>query len=200
MIPAHRLALLMLLPLAACSGPATDVAAELPEICGDGIDNNDNGLVDCEDATYCGGPGCAAPPPTDEGFDTDQLVFPGIEDLNCDFSFGTTDCSRKELCTFTFENTSPDPATFNAECSTPAGGGNKYDSAILFQVQGDNNAAGRVSREPADAGETVLVTLYYDCFVAETFNVDCEVRAEGTDGVIPLLTTENFEIQGTFIE
>ena len=51
--------ILALLLIAGCSGETTDTGRKPPEICNDAIDNDDDGLVDCDDTAECGGLQCA---------------------------------------------------------------------------------------------------------------------------------------------
>ena len=78
-----------------------------PEICDDGIDNDGNGAIDCDDSA-CGGLPCM-----NQGDDDDDTTEPpGVVEIVyneqdcCDFTFGQSDCPQMRIGTITIINRS----------------------------------------------------------------------------------------------
>jgi hypothetical protein len=166
--------------LLSCSGGDDDGGTRLdPEICDDGIDNNGDGLVDCEDTTSCGGLVCRDPGDDDD--DTAEPT-PDVEVLRndcCDFTF-TCPAANVSVGQFSLINHSlENDAEFAVVCA-PIGG----TSPLAFQVVG-SSAAPSASLRGVDlfADSTVSVEAFFACKpqLQQGFDAVCTVTAETDD-------------------
>src|SRR5262245_59636238 len=76
-----------------CSGDTTDPGRPPPEICDDGIDNADDGLIDCDDTEACGGLQCITntiDTDTTVPLDPAEIIFSAAD--CCNFTYGQGDC------------------------------------------------------------------------------------------------------------
>lgn len=109
-----------------------------PEICDDGVDNNGNGLVDCDDAGCKNNPGH---PECGETFCADGQDNDGDGAADCSDTncFGQTGCTAEALCSDGLDNDSDGVADCaDADCSeAPACPENCSDGI-------DNDADGRI--------------------------------------------------------
>ena len=172
----HRLFPLFL--LLACSGTDDDDTLLRPETCDDGVDNNDNGLVDCDDTAFCGGLACQDNTDTD---DTD-LPPPDLEIVFdpsgcCDFEFTTGDCP-KAIGTFGVRNASLDiDAEIDTSCDLVGGG-----SVIQWQIQGGAAPAAFIVNAPLYTESSATIEGFFNCGVNQTFTTHCRIKIEDLEG------------------
>jgi hypothetical protein len=183
----YRLSPLALLLSCSGSDGETDTFTR-PETCDDGVDNNDNGLVDCADTAFCGGLQCQT---GDDDDDTD-VPLPDLEIIYdpttcCDFQFVSGDCP-KSIGTIGVINRSTDDATVDASCDFVTG-----ESVIQWQVQGGAPPIPFIVAEPLYSGQSMTLEGFFNCDTAQPFNVACRVKVE-TD--IDVSEVE-FDIEGT---
>jgi hypothetical protein len=160
----------------ACSGDDGGPPPLGPETCDNEIDDNGNGLVDCDDTQFCGGLQCK---PTTIGDDDDDTVLPEIE---VDFGQDTLDFSftpqagtcNQPIRAITVINRSEElEALVDANCDLVDG-----DTLIGFDV---NGAAGRafIVDEPLPFGESMDVGMIFACRGRdEAFTTICRVKAD----------------------
>ena len=172
----------LLLPLAvlaaSCSGDDGQEPIP-PEICDDGIDNDGDGLVDCDDEA-CGGLACRDPGDDDD--DTGTEPPPVVEILFdptdcCDFTFTVPNDCQKVVGSFSIINRSEteDGLIKTLTCDIPQGG---TQAAILFQLDDSTQKFPFVANAELDRNSQVDVTLWYDCFTNDSFELPCRVKAE----------------------
>ena len=185
--------------LTACTAGGDDTFTLLdPEVCDNGIDDNGNGLVDCDDASFCGGLVCRG---DGGGGDTDTAVEQAPVEILfdesdcCDFSYGLQDCNEKRIGEFRVANRTDSEGLIDASCEVPQGAGTD-EVVVKFR----NNQAGSVRdflvNSPIDAGSETLITVFYDCFYQETFQVSCQAEVEAEERS----DTIRWTIEGVFIE
>lgn len=172
----------LLLVLTACSGTGGDDTFTRPENCDDGVDNNDNGLVDCDDTQFCGGLQCKG---DDTHFDTDvdlpdlEIVFTAAE--CCDFQWQPSDCTGQSIGSFTVINRSTElDAELLTNCDYVNGA-----SAILWQVVG--SSAGRtafITDAPIYPESEVKIEGFFNCGVGGNFTTDCRIKLENEDDLV----------------
>lgn len=160
----------------ACSGEPPPVRQD-PEICDDGIDNDNDGDIDCDDSN-CGGLPCqnqgdddddvAPPPPLVE------ILFDAAE--CCDFDFTSSSCPSTTIGTFSVVNRSKtEDGEVDASCNAV---GPETFAAIRWQVAGGNISAFLVNA-PVLADSQITVTALYYCGggIDQTFTTDCIINA-----------------------
>jgi hypothetical protein len=160
----------------ACSGDDGTPRPD-PEICDDGLDNDGDGAVDCDD-TNCGGIHCQ-----DQGDDDDDAVEPELveilldEDDCCDFTFGSADCPQKEIGTFSIINRSTEvEGNFDVSCDVVG-----PDLApIEWQVVGGSNQVPYLVNLPLPVETTVQIQAYFVCSpgLEQDFDTTCHISAE----------------------
>lgn len=188
-------AVVAVLALAACSGEPAPTRQD-PEICDDGIDNDKDGDIDCDD-TNCGGLPCQQ-----QGDDDDDTTEPppDIEFLYdaeacCNFDFSSADCPSKTIGTIAVINRSKkDSAEVDASCTAV---GPDVFTAIRWQAPGASTVAFLVNAivEPETQIE---LTAIYQCGggIDQTFTTDCILTAE-----LPDLSDDlEIEVTGTSLE
>jgi hypothetical protein len=160
-----------------CSGDDGTVRPD-PEVCDDELDNDGDGLVDCDDSNDCGGIHCQQQGDDDD--DTGTLVLVEIlleEDDCCDFTFGQADCPQKEIGTFSIINRSPDvEGTFNVSCDVVG-----VDMApIEWQVVGGSNQVPYLVNLPLAPDTTVQIQGFFVCIpgLDQSFTTTCHISAE----------------------
>jgi hypothetical protein len=167
----------LFLLVGACSGDDSDPTEPLgPEICDNGVDDNGNGLVDCDDGQFCGGLQCATTPGDD---DDDTTAPPDIEvdfdDDALDFEFPVqAGICNQPLVTITVVNRSGElEAVVDANCDLVNG-----QATIGFGIDG-GAAQAFVVDEPLPFGESMELTMYFACRgVDEAFTTTCRVKAD----------------------
>ena len=174
-----RIGMLGLL-LLGCSGGDTPGRLD-PEICDDDIDNNGDGLVDCEDTTACGGLVCRDPGDTD---DTDvepeavEIVYD--PETCCDFSF---DCpgQDKSIGRFSIVNRSTELDAFvDVSCGLVG----PSLTPIEFQVVGSSQQPVPFLRDADLYAETSIeIEVFFAC--KPGLNIDfetlCTVEVENEE-------------------
>ncbi|MEZ4235467.1 MAG: hypothetical protein R3F59_04755 [Myxococcota bacterium] len=172
--------------LAGCSGDGP-VQRPDPEICDDGIDNDGDGLVDCDDGDDCGGLACVT-----HGDDDDTVTEPPEveivldEDLctgaDCTFDYAGSDCPQKELGTFhVFNRTDDTDAEFQIYCN-----GVGPDGARVIQWKADGGQLRPTLANVIIApGDSLEVTAAFVCAagINQSFDTFCNayVNAEPYD-------------------
>jgi hypothetical protein len=161
----------------ACSGDDGTVRPD-PEICDDEIDNDGNGLIDCEDSSACGGIHCQQTGDDDDDTAESELVEIVLDDDTCcDFTFGAADCPQKEIGTFSIINRSPDvEGNFDVSCDTV--GPNL--APIEWQVAGGSNQVPYLVNLPLAPNATVEIQGYFVCTpgLEVDFTTTCHISAE----------------------
>lgn len=169
--------------LLSCSGGDDGTERKDPEICDDEIDNNDDGLVDCEDEASCGGLVCRDPSGDDD--DDTTVPTPDVEILwdpsaCCDFEY---DCpgGDKSIGTFAIVNHLADAdAEFDISCTLVG----PQLSPIEFQVVGSSAApVPFVVNADVYAGAQVTVEAFFVCKpqLSQDFSTTCKVIVETED-------------------
>jgi hypothetical protein len=179
---------LVLLLLAACSGTDGDTFTR-PEVCDDGVDNNGNGLVDCDDASFCGGLQCQAP---DTDVDTDEPLPPLEISYTaaecCDFTFTTSECP-KSIGTFGMIDRGEDDAVIDVSCDLV-----NSEAAVQWQVQGGSDAPTPfIVDTPVYAGSSVTIEGFFNCAVPGEFTTHCRANIETDEDRAEI----EFDITGT---
>jgi hypothetical protein len=169
----------LLFLVGACSGD-DDTGPEPigPETCDNGVDDNGNGLVDCDDKAYCGGIQCI---PTGDDDDDDTTEPPEVE---IDFDGSTLDFSftpQAGICsqpirTITVVNRNEDvEALVDANCDLVGDAGT---SAIGFDIDGQNPRAFIVD-ETLPAATSIEVGMIFACRgIDEPFSTNCRIKVD----------------------
>lgn len=157
-----------------CSGETAERVP--PEVCDDEIDNDGDGLVDCDDDN-CGGLPCQQKGQTETG-DTDEpdALEILLNDDCCDFSFAADDCPQMLIGSVTFINRDPEEAgSFDVSCDTV-----NNDPVIEWKVVGGANQSPFLVNLPLAADSSVTVEAYYVCSpgLTQSFNTICHLHAE----------------------
>jgi hypothetical protein len=188
--------LLLFAAIPACSGD-TDDGRKDPEICDDDIDNDDDGLIDCDDTEECGGLQCV-PAESDTGTTVD---LPDLEIVMnakncCNFSFsGPADCP---LVIGTYEainRSTEEVADLDASCDL-------IDGSPPFTFNTPNCPqcpAPYLTNVAVDPGETVTVEIIFNCTIGQTFTANC-LTDISADGTIPGEVERGFNPTGTLNE
>ncbi|MCB9688047.1 MAG: hypothetical protein H6738_17735 [Alphaproteobacteria bacterium] len=171
-----------------CSG-ATEPEPEGREICGDEIDNNGNGLIDCEDTKYCGGLQCLTTTTGDDDDDTTDLPVVEIDDPGGNVSFSFTPGGCPQLVkTYHVVNRSDDTdGLVDASCDLL---GN--DSVFRFVVDGSNPTQFVVD-EDLYAGTQMQLDMYFTCGTNQAFTTRCRVKGD----VGGIITQIEFDVSGS---
>lgn len=178
--------------LVSCADGDTDTTFVFPEICGNGIDDNGNGLIDCADSTFCGGSAnCGGT--TDTGPDTNEGPLEiDFTDGQCDFLFSENDC-QKLVCTIPVTNNTDEDGTVSASCENPIK--DNYDTVIQFRnVQVGPQRLNALSASPIEAESSATIELYYNCFMptGKDFTTGCTIAVDADDRS----EDRNFTIEG----
>jgi hypothetical protein len=175
--------LVLLAPLAAACGGDDGQEPIPPEICDDGVDNDGDGFVDCDDKDSCGGLACRDPGDDDD--DTGTAPPPVVEILFderdcCDFTFSAPSDCDKAVGSFQIVNRSEteDGLIKSITCDIPMGG---TQPAILFSLDDRPQKQAFFANIELDRATTVDVTVWYDCFTNESFELPCRAKAEVGD-------------------
>jgi hypothetical protein len=177
---------------AGCTGTdTTDDGRKPPEICDDEIDNDDDGLVDCDDTAECGGLQCnTGTTDTDTGITTDldpaEILF-SVTDC-CDFTFAEGECP-KLIGTYEAANREPETeGELDASCDLIGD-----DPPLSFSVIGCPNCPiPYLTNQPVDPNTTVTVEVWFDCAVQQTFQATCRTNIE----VDPFEDEYEFQVNG----
>lgn len=174
--------------LAACSGTDGDTFTR-PEVCDDEVDNNGNGLVDCDDTAFCGGLQCEAP---DTDFDTD-VPLPPLEITYsvatcCDFEWAAADCP-KSIGTVGMINRGEEDAEVDINCDLV-----NTQPAVQWQVQGGSDSPTPfVVDIPLFAGSSITMEAFFNCNVSGQFTTQCRANIETEEDRVD----KEFDITGT---
>lgn len=175
--------------LFACGGSdSADVGWSGFEICNNGLDDNGDGLVDCEDVA-CAGPACRLPP-TDTS-PTVQGIVIEYEPGECDFRFSANDCTML-ICSIDVPNGTDGEALVNASCENPSGGASHDNVVDLRNAQQLGGRVGALVDSPLDANDTGEIELYYDCFTLQSFEATCTLEVKTSEHE----ATETIVIEG----
>ncbi len=189
--------LVLLAGMSGCTGE-TDGGRKPPEICDDGIDNDDDGLIDCDDSAECGGLQCVTGQESDTGptVDLPDLEIVLTPKNCCNFTFtGPEDCPMV-VGTYEATNRSEDAvADLDASCDLIDG-----DPPFTFNTPNCPQCpVPYMTNVPVDPGETVIVEVIFGCTIGQTFTANCltDITADGTN---PGEVEKSFQPTGTFSE
>lgn len=170
-----------------CSG--TETEPEGREICGDDIDNNGNGLVDCDDTKYCGGLQCLPTTTGDDDDDTTELPVVEIDDPggNVFFTFTAGGCPQL-VKTYHVVNRSDDTdGVVDASCDW-------LDTTSVFRWVPDGGTPTQfVVDEDLYAGTQMQLDMYFTCGINTEFTTKCRVKGD----VGGITTDIEFDVTGT---
>jgi hypothetical protein len=196
-LPPFTTALLAFAVSAGCAGDPP-VGRPPPEDCQDGIDNDSDGLVDCDDSAECGGLQCQNANDTDTGITVD---LPDLEieippDTCCNFTFSDpADCPMVVGSYVVHNRTLESEAELDASCDLYEG-----DSPISFDVEGCSNCPTPfLTNFVVDPQTSVTVELVFNCSIGHTFTANCltDVKA---NGAIPAEVEKTLNPTGTYLE
>jgi hypothetical protein len=162
----------------ACSGEPPPARPEL-ELCDDGIDNDGDSLVDCDDVADCGGLACRD---TDVGDDDDdepalvEILFDEAE--CCNFDYSSSDCPQKDIGTFSVINRLTDEeALLDVFCDRV---GPEVDAVIQWKPEGPSQPRPTVANAPIAAESSVNMVGVFVCAtgVNQTFTTECTIYVE----------------------
>lgn len=173
-----RFAVALFLVVGACSGDDDGTTEPIgPETCDNGVDDNGNGLVDCEDSTFCGGLQCVTTGDDDDDTTTElpevEIDFSGT---SVEFTFtpqaGT--CSQP-IRTFTVVNRNEDlEAVVDANCDLINGG----TAGIGFDVDGASPRQ-YVVDEPLAPATSMELGMFFACRgINDAFTTVCRVKVD----------------------
>ena len=159
------------------------------EICDDGVDNDGDGLIDCDDTDSCGGIPCQG-----VGADTGgsgepvEIVIEGRR--CCDFTFNAGNCNNRSAGTLDVINrTDNDGLITSIRCE-------RKDQIIGipvgFRVDPLSDAKDALADVELPANSTVTVEAVFDCQTEDPFTVSCEAKAV----VGPLGDERGFIVRG----
>jgi len=174
-----------------CTGTDTDDGGRKPpEICNDEIDNDDDGLIDCDDSAECGGLQCnTGTTDTDTTVELEEaeILFSAAD--CCDFTFSQGECP-KMIGTYQAANREPETdGELDASCDLIGD-----DPPLKFSVDGCPNCPiPYLTNQPVDPNTTVTVEVWFDCAVVTTFKATCRTNIE----VDPFKDEWEFEVNGT---
>lgn len=165
--------------LGACSG-SDPVDRPDPEICDDGVDNDGDGAVDCDDS-QCGGLPCqgigddddddtTGPPPTVE-------IVRNPDDC-CDFLFTTEDCPSKKIGDLAIINRSVDvEGQVDAFCDRV---GPESSPVIQWNVEGTAQQRVTLINAPLPPESSMTLNSLFVCAtgVNQDFYVECTIFVE----------------------
>lgn len=167
------------------------------EICDDGIDNDRDGLADCDDTDSCGGLACR----TTTGYvpDTSQFlpnadILYSVADC-CDFEFNAESCPSIEIGTITMVNrASEEDGEYDVNCDLVDG-----ESPVQWRVEGATEPVPFVVNQKLFADDTTVVTAVFlcDAGVATTFTTTCRANLQVGDADSDEI---EFEVTGTAAE
>lgn len=176
-----------------CSGNPPGTRPD-PEICDDGIDNDGNGLIDCEDTVSCGGLACR-----DADTDTNDTgdPLPPLEILIdsedcCNFTFSNADCAGKPIGQFRIINRSDDDGTIDVTCDLPGTGG---ISAVEFRMNDNQTLRQFLTDAPMRSTSDNTIYMSYDCYTSQSFEIGCRAKATLPSDVEEL----GFSVRGTYV-
>lgn len=131
-----------------------------PEICGDEIDNDLDGLVDCDDVLACGGAACETTTyitDTQANLPNADILFSGAD--CCDFEFGPDSCPSMVIGTIDFLNRATETdGEFDINCDLV-----ESVSPIQWQVEGATEPIPFVVNQSLFADDTLTVTGVFVC-------------------------------------
>jgi hypothetical protein len=178
---------------AGCAGTDTtdEGGRKPPEICNDEIDNDEDGLVDCDDSAECGGLQCnTGTTDTDTGPTVDlppaEILFSSKS--CCDFTFAAGECP-KMIGTYQAANREPETdGELDASCDLIGD-----DPPLEFSVDGCPNCPiPYLTNQQVDPNTTVTVEVWFDCAVQQTFEATCRTNIE----VSPFEDEWEFQVNG----
>jgi hypothetical protein len=177
-----------------CAGTDTDgEGRKPPEICNNEIDDDDDGLVDCDDELECGGLQCET-----DTTDTDIVVELDPAEILfdptscCDFTFSQGDCPMM-IGTYQAANREEEiDGELDASCNLIGG-----EPPLSFSVAGCPNCPiPYLVNQPVDPNTTVTVEVWFDCAVAQTFEATCLTEID----VNPYTDDREFTVTGTRVD
>jgi hypothetical protein len=188
---------LSVVAIGGCLGGSATGTRPDPEICDDGIDNDGDGLADCDDTDSCGGLACIGT--TTTTYDT-SANLPNADIAYspatcCDFEFGgPTDCPTKVIGTVEFFNRAYEEAgEFDISCDLVGG-----ESPVQWQVAGAATPEPFVVNQNLFADDSIVVSGVFVCAagVNNTFTTTCRANIE----VGANFDEVEFEITGTALQ
>jgi hypothetical protein len=167
---------------AGCSGEPPVERPDL-EVCDDGIDNDGDGQVDCDDVGDCGGLACRDTNVGDDDDDTEppmvEIVFDETE--CCSFDFAPSDCPQKEIGTFRVTNRMEDEdALLDVFCDRI---GPNSEPVIQWKSEGSNQARPTVANATIAPGTSATMVGVFVCAagVTQTFTSECNIFVEAVE-------------------
>lgn len=145
-----------------------------PEICDDGIDNNGDGLIDCDDDA-CGGIQCREGSGPDTGA-SDEPVEIVIDNRKCcEFTFNEQNCSNLRAGTIDIVNrTDEDGAITYIRCDNTA----EFGGVVSFRVLNSGETPVDIlATTTVPAQSTITVEAVFDCEADAAFTATCEAKA-----------------------
>ncbi len=170
----------------ACVVAEPEERTEPESDCADGIDNNGNGLVDCDDPD-CGGINCRR---FDTGIDEQEVEIVIDQRDCCDFTFNPTNCNNRLAGTIEVVNRTKSPGLVTFVRCDPKDFGN----AVGFRVGSDGIVDNALGNVPLAEESSVVIEAVFDCQTDAAFTAECEISATaGTFG-----DDRGFLVRGSF--
>jgi hypothetical protein len=142
-----------------------------PEVCTDGIDNDGNGLVDCEDQAVCGvEPSCQEGGNCEDGIDND---LDGLQDCESPACASTPECSDATFAACFFGTPFVQPT------SESLGNSGAGSNLLAGSCTGSGGAPEFVFRTGSGAATVVDIFLFPD--PNESADLGLYVRSDCTD-------------------
>ncbi len=175
--------------LVSCSGSTEPTPFEEREICDDEVDNNGNGLVDCDDTEFCGGVRCVTTTGDDDDDTTElplvEIDYPGA-DIFFDWTTGTCPVLVKSM--IIVNRSTEEEGEVDASCDLLNGS----TAALRFQIDGGEVKTFLVDEDLAISGQMQL-DMFFNCDADEQFTTRCRVKGT-VEGVVDEI---EFDVTGT---
>ncbi|MEQ1571254.1 MAG: hypothetical protein ABMA64_36845 [Myxococcota bacterium] len=179
---------------ASCSGDPP-VERKPPEVCNDGLDNDEDGAADCDD-TDCGGVNCQTAGDDDDDSASNLPLAEVQYDPTecCTFEYTSADCPMKSIGTITFVNrSSSDDGLIDVSCNLIGG----EISAIVWQLPGMPDPKPFITDELLPVNTSLTAEAFFKCGgIQDPFTTQCIAKV----AVSVLEETVEFEASGTPVE
>lgn len=145
-----------------------------PEICDDGIDNDGDGAVDCDDEA-CGGLPCQQDQgPGDTGPSTEPIEIVIDSSECCEFSFLPENCMNRTAGSFEIFNRTDDEGMVDVIRCDPL---DDIGSPVRFRTSSSSEPVDFLAGVVIPPQSSVTIEAVFDCQVDEAFESICESRA-----------------------